>query len=79
MLDVLQSYAFALKHGLGILEAHNYKRRLAAADIVVQQSDCEPMLMPDCELTACGKLEHRLKQVSGQYSVVRDQLSQVGS
>ncbi len=63
MLDVLQSCAFALKHGLGALEAHNDKRRLAAADSVVQQSDCEHILMPGCELTAYGKLEHRLKQV----------------
>ncbi len=63
MLDVLQSCAFALKQGLGMLEAHHYKHRLAAADSVVQQSDCEPILMPDCELTAYGKLEHRLKQV----------------
>ncbi len=80
MLDVLQSYAFAVKHGLGILEARHYRRRIAAADRVVQQSDtCEPILLPDCELTACGKLEHRLKQACAQYSVVLDQLSQVGS
>lgn len=80
MLDVLQSYAFAVKHGLGILEAHHYRCRLAAADSVVQQSDtCEAILVPDCELTARGELEHRLKQASVQYSIVMDQLNQVGS
>ncbi len=82
MLDVLQSYAFAMTYGMGILEAHHHRRRLAAADSALQQSslgNCEPILMPDCELTACGKLEHRLKQASVQYSIVLDQLSQVGS
>lgn len=81
MLDTLQSYAFAMKHGVAILEAHHYSR-LAAAGSAVQQSSldtCESILMPDCELTACGKLEQRLEQAAVQYSIVLDQLRQVGS
>lgn len=81
-LGVLQSYAFAMKYGIGMLEAHHHRRRLAAAESAVQQSSlgtCEPVLTPDCELTAWGKLEHRLRQASVQYCIVLDQLRQVGS
>lgn len=77
MLDTLQSYAFAMKHGVAILEAHHYSR-LAAASSAVQQSSLDTC-MPDYELTACGKLEQRLEQAAVQYSIVLDQLRQVGS